>query len=50
MNTFMIIAHYGDKQRAIRFKTEKTLQEVKAGIVAESGLTQDWFEVYITKY
>lgn len=36
MNTFMIIAHYGDKQRAIRFKTEKTLQEVKAGIVAES--------------
>lgn len=36
MNTFMIIAHYGDKQKAIRFKTEKTLQEVKASIIAES--------------
>lgn len=48
MNTFIIIAHYGDKQRAIRFKIEKTLQEIIS--VAESGLTQDWFEVYITKY
>ena len=36
MNTFMIIAYYGDKQKAIRFKTEKTLEQVKAGIVAES--------------
>lgn len=36
MNTFIIIAHYGDKQRAIRFKTEKTLQEVKASIIVES--------------
>lgn len=36
MNTFMITACYGDKQKAIRFKTEKTLEEVKAGIVAES--------------
>lgn len=36
MNTFMIVAYYGDKQKAIRFKTEKTLQEVKAGIIAES--------------
>lgn len=36
MNTFMIVAYYGDKQKAIRFKTTKTLQEVKAGIVAES--------------
>lgn len=36
MHTFIIVAHYGDKQRAIRFKTEKTLQEVKASIIAES--------------
>lgn len=36
MNTFMIIAYYGDKQKAIRFKTEKTLKEVKASIIAES--------------
>lgn len=36
MNTFMIIAYYGDKQRAIRFKTEKTLQEIKSSIIAES--------------
>lgn len=36
MNTFIIIAHYGDKQRAIRFKTEKTLQEVKSSIIVES--------------
>lgn len=36
MNTFMITAHYGTNQKAIRFKTTKTLQEVKAGIVAES--------------
>lgn len=36
MNTFMIVAHYGDKQRAIRFKTKKTLQEVKSSIIAES--------------
>ena len=36
MNTFMIVAYYGDKQKAIRFKTEKTLQEVKSSIIAES--------------
>lgn len=36
MNTFMIVAYYGDKQKAIRFKTEKILEEVKAGIIAES--------------
>lgn len=43
MNTFMIVAHYGDKQRAIRFKTEKTLQEVKASIVAESYGSQGFY-------
>lgn len=36
MNIFMIIAYYGDRQKAIRFKTEKTLEEMKAVLVAES--------------
>lgn len=43
MNTFIIIAHYGDKQRAIRFKTEKTLQEVKTSIIAESYNSQGFY-------
>ncbi len=34
---------YGDKQKAIRFKTEKTLQEVKASIVAESYGSQGFY-------
>lgn len=36
MNTFTIVAHYGTKQRAIRFKTTKTLQEVKTSILTEA--------------
>lgn len=36
MNTFTIVAYYGTKQKAIRFKTDKTLQEVKTGIITES--------------
>lgn len=43
MNTFIIIAHYGDKQRAIRFKTEKTLQEVKSSIIVESYSSQGFY-------
>ena len=36
MNTFMIVAYYGDRQKAIKFKTEKTLEQVKDGIINES--------------
>ena len=43
MKTFMIIAYYGDKQKAIRFKTEKTLKEVKASIIAESYGSQGFY-------
>lgn len=43
MNTFIIIAHYGDKQRAIRFKTKKTLQEIKSSIIAESYNSQGFY-------
>ena len=43
MNTFMIVAYYGDKQKAIRFKTEKTLQEVKSSIIAESYISQGFY-------
>ena len=43
MNTFMIVACYGDKQKAIRFKTEKTLEEVKASIIAESYNSQGFY-------
>lgn len=49
MNTFMIIAYYGDEQKAIRFKTEKTLKEVKTGIIAESYDSQ-WFYIFDNEY
>jgi len=39
----MIIAYYGDKQKAIRFKTEKTLKEVKDSIIAESYSSQGFY-------
>lgn len=49
MNTFIIIAHYGDKQRAIRFKTKKTLEEVKASIIAES-YSSNGFYIFDNEY
>lgn len=36
MNIFTIIVYYGDKQKAIRFKTEKTLKQVRDGIIKEA--------------
>lgn len=36
MNTFLITAYYGANKESIRFKTDKTLEEMKAGLVAES--------------
>lgn len=36
MNTFLITAYYGGNRESVRFKTDKTMKEVKAGIVAES--------------
>ncbi len=36
MNTFLIAAYYGGNRESVRFKTEKTLEQVKAGIVAKS--------------
>lgn len=36
MNTFLITACYDNKQKTITFKTTKTLQEVRDGIIKEA--------------